>query len=184
MKKLCCVVVAVFVAIFVSLGFGSVAQAYPEVQISLSVDNKTVASSGSFTATATSNVDCSWNLAMNDKVRAGGGTRYVTTYTAPRVTEITEMPLTGRCTYTASEGAARAAGELSTWERTVMITVLPAASAAPAVAPPAQNGADLPNTGGPNWVVAAGGLTLLLAGATAVTVARRRAEAELPAWTA
>jgi LPXTG-motif cell wall-anchored protein len=49
--------------------------------------------------------------------------------------------------------------------------VLPRSSA---VSPPASS--DLPNTGGPNIVFLFGGLALLLAGATAVTVARRRAE--------
>lgn len=67
--------------------------------------------------------------------------------------------------------------------RTVGVTVLPRANgAAPA---PSDRSADLPGSGGPNWVVLLSGLVLVLAGATAVSVARRRAEeVELPAQTA
>jgi LPXTG-motif cell wall-anchored protein len=53
-----------------------------------------------------------------------------------------------------------------------MITVLPRGSA---VSPP-ENSGDLPNTGGPKFIVLLGGVALLLAGAGAVVVARRRAE--------
>jgi LPXTG-motif cell wall-anchored protein len=61
-----------------------------------------------------------------------------------------------------------------------MITVLPRNSA---VSPP--GGSDLPSTGGPDWRVLAGGMILLLSGATAVIVARRRAEeAEVQAFRA
>ncbi len=54
-----------------------------------------------------------------------------------------------------------------------MITVLPRSTAGAA---PKTNGSNLPNTGGPDELVLFAGLGLLLVGAGAVTLARRRAE--------
>jgi hypothetical protein len=177
MKKLTSLGVAAFAALIAVLAMlvaQSPAQAYPEVQIGLKVDRQVLYGGQKFTATASSNVHCSWTLEWNSKVRKGHSSTnsdFRTTYTAPAVTETTKIPLHGTCSYDSSEtpGARSAA----TWQHTIMITVLPRSSA---VSPPGGGGSDLPNTGGPDWKVLAGGLVLLLSGATAVTVARRRAE--------
>jgi hypothetical protein len=158
---------AVFAGLAI-LGFSSPAQAYPEVQIYLEVDRQQLYGGQKFTATATSeDATCTWTLEWNGDVRESDDTlEYVTTYTAPDVTRITEIPLNGTCVYTAP--SARAA---STWQRTIMIRVLPPSAA---VAPPVAS--NLPGTGGPERIILAGGAVLLLAGASAVFVARRRAE--------
>lgn len=169
MKKLTSLGVAALIALLAVLamvGFQSPAQAYPDVQINLTVNRQVLYGGQTFTATATSNVTCAWNLEWDGTVRESTGTKFVTTYTAADVTKITKIPLHGTCVYDAP--SARGA---ATWQRTLMITVLPQSSA---VSPPA--GSDLPNTGGPNRLFLAGGLVLLLSGAAAVTLARRRAE--------
>jgi LPXTG-motif cell wall-anchored protein len=181
MKKFGYVAVAAIAALLVTLGFTGAAQAYPDVQIDLDASKQVVYGGSNFTATATANVDCAWDLEWDDVTRTGEGDRFVTVYKAPRVSEITKIALDGVCNYTAPAGTAKTAGGLATWHRQITITVLPTASAA---ASPSNNRADLGNTGGPNWVFLASGLVLLLAGASAVTLARRRAEAELPAQTA
>jgi O-glycosyl hydrolase len=184
MKKFGYVAVAAIAALLVTLGFTGAAQAYPDVQINLDATKQVVYGGSNFTATATANVDCAWDLEWNDETRTDDGTRFVTVYKAPQVSEITKVALTGICTYRAPDSAdssARSAAGLSTWKRQITVTVLPTASAA---ASPANNSSNLPNTGGPNWVFLASGLVLRLAGASAVTLARRRAEAELPAQTA
>lgn len=178
MQKFGVVVIAAFAALLVTLGFTSSAQAYPDVQITLTTNKAVVSSGDAFTATASANVDCAWNLDWNGEVRPGTG-QLVTTYTAPVVTKITKIALTGVCSY----GASAERAEASTWKRQVTITVLPSASAAGA-ADNTKNSANLPNSGGPNRVFLLTGLVLLLAGASAVTLARRRAEAELPVQTA
>ena len=169
MKKLTTLGVVALTAllgVLVLLGFSSPAQAYPDVRINLTVDRQVLYGGESFTATATSNVTCTWDLEWNGEVRESTGTRFVTTFRADLVEEITRIPLRGTCVYDASNSRGA-----TTWQRTIVITVLPPSTA---VSPPA--GADLPNTGGPMVLFLWGGLALLCCGAAAVFVARRRAD--------
>lgn len=176
MKKLSSIGAVAFAALIAALamlGFSSPAQAYPEVSFDLKVDRSVLYGGESFTATATSTgATCAWTLEWNGVVRQGGsstGHDFVTPYQAPKVTKVTKIPLHGTCVYNARVGSS--ARSAATWERTIMITVLPRSTA---VSPPV--GSDLPNTGGPNLLFLLGGIALLVSGATAVTVARRRAE--------
>ncbi len=164
---------AALVAVLAIVGSQSPAQAYPEISIGLSVNRDVLYSGQDFTATAHANVTCSWDLEWNGVVRKADehpNVDFVTTYTAPKVTKVTKIPLHGTCVYDAAE-TPTAARTTAAWQRTIVITVLPRGSA---VSPPV--GSDLPNTGGPSKLFLAGGLVLLLSGAIAVTVARRRAE--------
>lgn len=174
--------VAAIAALLGIVGFTGSAQAYPDVQHSLTVDRQVLFSGDSFTATASANVDCAWDLEWNGQAREGGGRLFETTYVAPQVTEIEKIDLVGTCEYAdPADGAAKAAA--ATWQETVTITVRPGANGA--AAPTGGAGDDLPGTGGPNLVVLLSGLVLVLAGATAVAVARRRdEEADLPVRTA
>lgn len=184
MKKYGYVVLAAIAAALVSLAFSSSsAQAYPDTRIVLTVNHQVIYSGDSFTATGASTVPCSLDLEWNHTVRHGGATReFATTYVAPQVTKVTKIPLTAVCNV-ADGTAGRAASTTTAVHRSLTVTVLPRANGA--AAGPAGARADLPRTGGPNRAWLVGGLVLLLAGATAVTVARRRAEeVELPGLTA
>jgi LPXTG-motif cell wall-anchored protein len=182
---------AALIALLALAGFQSPAQAYPEVQIDLRVDHQTVTSGESFTATASSDVQCSWKLEWDHKVSRGessSGSDFVTTFKAKPVKTTTQIPLNGTCTYDSD-------GQRASQSRTVEITVEPKHSGSTQVSAPGggptksghgsaaqAGGSDLPNTGGPNRLFLAGGVLLLISGATAVTLARRRAEeAELRA---
>lgn len=174
------VVLGALIAALAVLGFFTPAQAYPDVSIYLSVDRDVLYGGESFTATAESNsTTCTWSLEWDGKVRPGHSSLdhpFRTTYKAPTVKKTTKIPLHGTCTYTPPNSRSAA-----TWQETIMITVLPRRTA---VSPPTGGGSGtgMPNTGGPNVAFLIGGLVLLLSGATAVTVARRRAEeAELQA---
>lgn len=183
MTKFGLAAVAAIAALLGILGFSGTAQAYPDVQHSLTVDKQVIFGGDSFTATASANVDCAWALEWNGQARESAGTTFVTTYVAPQVDEIEQIELVGTCGY-AEPGARDAEANDATWRSTVTITVRPGANGAAAAAA-GINRADLPGTGGPNRIFLMSGLVLLLAGATAVTVARRRAEeAELPVQTA
>jgi LPXTG-motif cell wall-anchored protein len=179
MQKFGFAVVAAIAVLLGVLGFSAVAQAYPEAQFDLTTNKQVVYGGDNFTATASASVDCAWDLDWNGLLREGSGDRFVTTYTAPAVTEITKIPVTGVCRY--ADSSARSAAATETWRKRLTITVLPSGSAA-AATPDGKS--DLPSTGGPSWVYLAGGLVLLLAGAGAVAVARARAEAEVHAPTA
>ncbi|MCW2785088.1 MAG: hypothetical protein JWP74_1605 [Marmoricola sp.] len=185
MKKIASFLAVAVAAVLVTLGYAPAAHAYPDIDIDLTASPQVLYGGQSFTATGTSNVTCAWTLTWNTVVRQGGGNKYVTSYTAPQVTKITKIPLDGTCLYTpppTGDTSARTTAPLASWHRTILITVLPRGSAAP---PPASHNGDLPNTGGPNPAFLVGGLLLLLAGSTAVTVARRRAaDGELPGQTA
>lgn len=178
MKKFASAFAVALVALLATLGLAPTASAYPDVSIDLTVNHQTLYGGETFTATGTSDVSCTWALEWNGVHRNSATTMlFSTTYVAPDVTKVTQIPLHGTCTYTApsaSRTSARAAVASAAWNRTIMITVLPAANAVDA--PAAAGGADLPNTGGPNrWFLLAG-VTLLITGAGAVFVARRRAE--------
>lgn len=174
MKKYGYGVLAAFAAVLVSLALSSSAQAYPDARIDLTVDHQVVYAGDSFTATGTTTVACAMDLEWNDVVRNGGAVkRFAATYVAPEVTRVTQIPVHAVCR-PAATGALR---------NKVTVTVLPRGNGAGAT--PADTSADLPGTGGPDLVWLLGGVVLLLAGATAVTVARRRAEEiELPGQTA
>lgn len=158
-----------------TVGFAGPAQAYPEVIIDLTVDRQLLYGGENFTATATANVVCDWTLEWNGDSRdKDASSTFVTTYTAPDVTEITKIPLHGTCDYLLPDGATpvtgrAAAGPLTTWKRTIMITVLPQGS----VAPP-EGG--LPNTGGPHLSLLIGGLGMIAAGGVAVARSKKTAE--------
>jgi LPXTG-motif cell wall-anchored protein len=176
-KKVLSLGVAALVGLLAIIGLAPAAQAYPEVIIDLTAQPTVLYGGETFTATATSNVDCDWTLEWNGDSRDKNASQeFITTYTAPDVTKITKIPLHGTCVYTLPDGATpvtgrqaakAAAGPLVTWKRTIMITVLPRGSA---VSPP---GDDLPNTGGPNLWILLAGLGLLGVG-TAVTLRSRR----------
>ena len=184
MKKLTSLGVAAFaalVAVLAVLGSWSPAQAYPEVRIDLEVNRSVLYGGETFTATASSaGTTCAWALEWNGDIRHGASSDdkpFKTTYTAPDVSELTKIPLHGTCTYAApGPSGPETAGQTpaaATWQRTIMITVLPRSAV---VSPPGGGSSDLPSTGGPNLVYLLGGLALLASGAFAVTVARRRAE--------
>jgi LPXTG-motif cell wall-anchored protein len=187
MKKLSSmgvVALAALIAALALLGFSSPAQAYPEGSFDLRVDRSVLYGGESFTATASSQgTTCAWTLEWNGDVRRGASNTnhdFVTAYQTPQVTKVTKIPLHGSCAYNARTAPSARAG--STWERTIEITVLPRSTE---VSPPTVGSAHstghgsssgLPSTGGPNLFFLLGGVALLVSGATAVTVARRRAE--------
>lgn len=175
MTKFGYAVIAAIALPLVILGFMSSAQAYPDVRSSLTVDKHVVFGGQSFTATATSNVDCAWNLDWDDQVRQGQGRSFVSTFVAPQVTTTTKIDLVGVCSYesTDRESSTAASGVQKSARHKVTVTVVPSASAAVA---PTTFSADLPNSGGPNRIVLLGGVLLALSGAGAVVLARRRAE--------
>ena len=178
MKKWASLGVAAFAALIAVLAVsGSLtpAQAYPELSFKLDTNRSVLYGGQTFTATATGNVTCDWALEWNGQNRAAHeapNASFQTTYTAPAVDKVTKIPLTGTCVYDSEEKPTATNRTAAAWTRTIMITVLPQSSA---VSPP-TGGSHLPSTGGPNSLFLAGGILLLLSGAIAVTVARRRAE--------
>jgi hypothetical protein len=176
MKKFALAFTAAVAAVTVMLVFAPTATAYPDVRIDLTVNSQVLYGDESFTATATANVTCTWALSWNGITRRNTSSTYVTTYLAPTVTRITRIPLTSTCSYAAQASGrskARTASPVSTVSRTIMITVLPRSAGAAA---PKGAGGSLPGTGGPDKAVLFAGLALVVAGAGAVRVARRRAE--------
>ena len=174
MKKYGYVALAAIVAALVSLGLSTSAEASPHARVGLTVSHKVVSSGDTFTAVGSSNVACRLAVEWNDVARLSGSTkRFATRYVAPQVTKVSTLPVTAECL--GSTGSSQ--------RRSVDVTVLPRANGAAAA--PDDRSADLPGSEGPNWAFLLSGLVLVLAGATAVTVARRRAEeVELPGQTA
>jgi hypothetical protein len=169
MRKYGYVVLAAIAAVLVSLGLSTSAQAYPDARIDLTVNHLVLNSGQSLRAIGTTNVACALDLEWDHVVRQSGTTKtFAASYIAPEVTKITTIPLTGSCRVAGGAGTSA-----TSVRRKLDVTVLPATNGAPG---PADQGADLTDAGGPSLVVLLSGLVLLLAGATSVTVARRRAE--------
>lgn len=165
MKKALLVAAALFAALFASVATAPTASAYPETTCNLTVDPQTVTEGESFTATGTAAVTggtgdevISWVMTFNGDTRTGNGAVFVQTFTAPDVDKTTKLKLTAKATTPAG-----------TCQHSVDITVQPTGTI---VEPP---GGGLPNTGGPRLAFLVFGAALLLAGATAVGYARRRA---------
>jgi LPXTG-motif cell wall-anchored protein len=171
MKKLASLVLVALIGVLASVGFASSASAYPDAQQNLTVDRQVLYGGESFTAFATSNVTCDWTLEWNGDSRDQTSEDFTTEYEAPVVTEITKIPLNGTCLYDTLEEpriAAKAAAT-GTFEKTIIITVLPRGSA---VNPPTDG--DLPNTGGPNLWILIAGLASVAAGAVVIRTSQRR----------
>jgi hypothetical protein len=161
---------AVLIALLVGLvGFTvAPATAYPDYRMNLTVNRTVLYGGQTFTGTATSNVPCDWTLAWNGVVRTHHANDFVSTFTAPNVTRITKIPLHGTCVYVLARAftgrvLARAA-TTATWQRTIVITVLPRGT----VSPP-----HLPPTGGPGLPILILGLVLAIAGAALMLAAKR-----------
>lgn len=163
------------------------AQAYPDPLFDADVSARVVQSGATFTATSSANVDCDWTHEWNGTRRAGASKAgaFTSTFTAPRVTVETVIPVTFTCVHDAG-GPGRAA----TWTRTIDVTVLPPEQRAPAPShqgvtipgsapgsggPGLGTAASLPSTGGPSVLFLVAGLALLVAGSAAVRLARTRA---------
>lgn len=167
MKKFAFAALAAFVALFATLFLHNPAQAYPDVQASLSASDHDLVSGEEFAVTASSSAECNWSLDWDGTNRAVRGTQFQTKFVAPEVTKVTTVPLTGVCNYT--DPGSRAAAESTITPDELFFTVRPATS-------PINAGASLAGTGGPNRMVLASGFLLLFVGATVAMVARRRAE--------
>ena len=176
MKKFAIAAFVAFVALFATLTLHNSAQAYPNVQASLSASDTELVSGEEFAVTASSSAECDWSLRWDGTSRAVRGTQFQTTFVAPEVTRVTTTRLSGVCNYTDPNGSTKATASTVT-PASLVFTVRPAATAS-------NNGASLAGTGGPDKMVLLSGVALLVAGATVAMVARRRAEhAELASQT-
>jgi LPXTG-motif cell wall-anchored protein len=176
-------------ALGVALGMAPAAQGYPEVSFHAEVSDQVVFSGSTFTATSSANVECAWSHEWNGTTQRGIGQSFKSTFTAPQVKRREVIPLHFTCTYAGAAGAGSTAVKMTTWQRTIDVTVVPAS---PQAAPPATGsgaaggptaadlgaGADMPNTGGPNALFLIAGLLLLLSGAVAVRMARSRLDGD------
>lgn len=168
MQKFALAALVAFVALFATLVLHNPAQAYPDVQASLSAEDYTLVSGETFEVTASSSTECAWGFRWDGVNRAVRGTQFLTSFEAPEVTKPTEVTLSGVCTYADPSGRSGAAEKTIT-PADLVFTVRPAAASPNA-------GASLAGTGGPDRLVLLSGVALLFAGATVAMVARRRAE--------
>lgn len=174
-------------AIAILVAGGPPALAAPDAKggFSVKVDNTTVRSGQTLTATGRYSAACAWIIDWNSERRSATAKRIVATFVAPAVTEPTRIPLTGTCFYdTRSPTRPRPSrpplqpngisqhltvAVPRNWPQTISITVLPAGAV---VSPPESGGGggDLPNTGGPDvWILLAG-IATLLAGASLIRI--------------
>lgn len=171
--------IALTMALPVALGLAGAAARTGDdsAAIRLRVDKHRLHGGQSFTATATATVSCDWTLAWNGRSHRLAGRSISATFTAPRVTEVTRIPVHAFCRYAPRSAPSTPPAPTSTGgqritvtvpahrSRTLPITVLPPGSA---VSPPQTSGGGgpgtLPNTGGPGWWLLAAGLGAVLAG--------------------
>ncbi len=171
MNQLGTIIMIALMGVLATVGFAPAAQAYPDAQQNLTVDRQSLYGGESFTAFATSNVNCDWTLEWNGESRTQTSEDFTTSFVAPVVTEVTEISLNGSCAYDSLEAprAASKASAVSTFEKTIVITVLPQSNA---VSPPGDD--DLPNAGGPNLWILIAGIAAVLAGAVVIRSAKSR----------
>lgn len=172
MDKFVSILVVGMLSVLVALGLAPAAQAYPEGGQDISVSDQVVFGAQSFRVKATSDVTCKWSIEWNGDTRTKTSKKFTVVFKAPVVSKTTKIPLTGTCVYDTddlSRVSARA-GEAATFEKTIMITVLPAEDD---VSAPGDDD-DLPATGGPNLWILIAGVASVLGGAVVVRTAKRR----------
>lgn len=145
------------------------AQAYPDVQASVSASDYDLVSGQEFTVVASSSTECDWDIDWNGSSREVRGTQFQTTFVAPEVTTTTSDELNAVCRFEDPRATSAQAGASVIEPEKLVFTIRPAASSP-------NNGAALAGTGGPDQMVLLSGVALLFAGAGVAMVARRRAE--------
>lgn len=168
MKKLIVIGVTALATLFVVLGVGPSAFAYPEGVCNLQVSAQVVNGGENVTATCTYQLvdnsarrsaasDTTWVMTFNGQTRTGTGETFTATFKAPDVTKPTTFKLTSVGT-----------GDAGKCSRSVNVTVLPNDVI---VSPPTSP--HMPNTGGPPLVLLIAGFALVIAGAGVVYQSRK-----------
>lgn len=167
MKKTAVVVAALLAALF-SLSIGGPAYAYPEPVISVGVSSDVLPPGGTFVVTGSSPHTCAWTVTFNGHTYTSTGTHLNVHLTAPSTPG--HYPVVVTCLLQDGPNA----GE--TVVRSLTITVQ-----APVAGGPAPTSSVLPEAGGPARALLYGGAGLVVLGAIAMLVARRRRERQTPA---
>ncbi|WP_162891326.1 LPXTG cell wall anchor domain-containing protein [Aeromicrobium sp. A1-2] len=179
----------------VTLLTSSVAQAYPDCGIALSLNNSTLEGGQSFKYTADAGtVDCDWTVTYAGKSKTGSGTSISGSFGTEVVTKKTTSKITASCEHATGVAPASAPTQSSdakpAFYSTGSSAVLQAAddtvdyptstcpvSATVTLLPKGVSDAGdgiLPNTGGSSlWILLAGG-ALIMAGGGVTLASRRR----------
>lgn len=167
MKKLIVIGLTALAGMVAAIGVAPAAHAYPEAVCTLELSAQVVNSGDEFTATCSITItetdarasaasDTEWVMTFNGETRTGAGASFTATFTAPEVTERTELTLSSVGTN----------GDV-TCQRSAMITIVPAGDQ---VTPPDDG---LPGTGGPRLALLFAGLGLVVAGGAAIRQSRK-----------
>lgn len=110
-------------------------------------------------------------MTFNGETQTGSGTTFSGTFSTPKVSAITPLPISATCTYDNFDSTGAVSDAVASDSATV--TLLPVGvDVTPAAAGDA--GGFLPSTGGSSlWILVVGGALVLIGGGTFV-VARRR----------
>jgi hypothetical protein len=177
MKKYAAMLAAGLIAVLGLTALAPSAEAYPTVDMTLSLNLNRVVSGHTFVATTSTDTACTTlALTFNGQTVTEPGSKFVHTFTAPIVTVVTPKIVTAVCTYTAVTGTSGTAISVTSQQmsRSATITIVPVSTGAGN-----SSGSGLPNTGGPSigWLIA--GIAALLAGAVAMVEGRRRSAGKL-----
>ncbi len=160
-----------------TLFMGGAAQAYPDPTITISIPGNEIIGGDTFDFTASSgDVDCDWTVTYGGAQQTGSGTSISGTYDTPAVSKRTATTITAVCEYqtATSSASAAATAEVSaadTASASATVYLLPRGGDTDGGSD--DNGA-LPDTGGSNlWIVIVGA-ALLVVGAAALALSRRR----------
>ncbi|HET8603190.1 MAG TPA: LPXTG cell wall anchor domain-containing protein [Marmoricola sp.] len=172
MKKLQAVLAACALAVLGTGLTATAAQAYPQTQPTVHVSNQTVVEGSTFAVRATSPQTCAWTFTFAGTTKTSTGKRTVVRFQAPSVQHRTVYDLDWTCVEVAPSGGGQSvAVHTQTYHNRVPITVVPQGTQAGAQA---TTGGALPNTGGPDVALLAGGGALVLVGGVAVAASLRR----------
>ncbi len=173
MKKLAAMIGVFALAAFGLVATGTAAEAYPQQGFTVHVVAQTVHSGAVVSAYARSfNEPCAWTARFAGQTDAGTGKTFRMRFTAPTVHRPTTVPLRVSCvSANPSGGGTSVAVRTQTFTKTIDIRVLPRETHG---AGHATSGSALPNTGGPDVGLLAGGGALVLGGGAAIALGVRR----------
>ena len=171
MKKLSAALAVAALTLFGLLATSTAAEAYPQQTFTVHVNHQTVLSGSTLVVHGKSDPACFWTFTFNGSTQTATGKVVTVRFKVPKVQRKETIDLDVSCEQVAPSGGGQSvAVRTQTFTKDIPITILPVGTQASGQAAAGT----MPNTGGPNVGLLAGGGALVVGGGAAIALGLRR----------